>query len=111
MRRAKLHLIEYNHVAGRANDPDLTVPMCLNCHARYSAMQRLNDVDLEWYPERTALDWVRDSAAQIAYLLRQLADVLELWAEALGTASAGLDDKYPFWRHLPSVNVKPGSTG
>ncbi len=110
MRHVDAHLIELNHVVGRANDPKLTVSMCLNCHARYSAMQRIANVDLEWYPERNVLDWIADCALQIGEFLKDIGELLTYWARLLRGTVAALDDAYPFWRDLPQVQFKPGTS-
>lgn len=105
---SKTHLIENNHIVGRANGPQ-TVPMCLNCHARYTAMQASEDVRLDWFPERNTLEWVADCARQVAYLLRTLADCLSQWAEALISSARGLDRELPLWRDVPELIVRPGA--
>lgn len=45
--------MELHHVLGRANHPSVVVPLCLNCHAKVSEVQR-SGVDLADFDERTA---------------------------------------------------------
>lgn len=109
LRTVKLHLIENNHLLGRNNDPERTVPMCLNCHALYTAQQRLSDVWLDAYPERNVLDWIADCAIQIAYVLRVIAESIEVWVVQLRErAIPALDEEFPLWRDLPQVSIRPG---
>jgi hypothetical protein len=105
--RSKLHLLENNHIVGRANGAE-TVPMCLNCHARYTVMQVSEGVRLDWFPERNSVEWVADCARQVAYLLRVLADCIERWAEILTCSASGLDRELPLWRDVPELIVRPG---
>jgi hypothetical protein len=76
LQRVKRSLLERHHLAGRANDPDLTVVVCRNHHARLSEAQRDSGVDLLEDPSRP-------QAQRTAALLRGLADLAELSAPHL----------------------------
>ena len=52
LKRMSRSLLERHHLAGRANDPELTVVVCLNHHARLSEAQRDSGVDLHEDPSR-----------------------------------------------------------
>src|SRR5262245_49744934 len=42
---AKRTVLEAHHACGRAHDPDLTIPLCRNCHAVQTEGQRMAGVD------------------------------------------------------------------
>lgn len=44
--RVKRSLLEVHHVVGRANDADLTVVVCLNCHRELTEVQARDNVVL-----------------------------------------------------------------
>jgi hypothetical protein len=82
--RVSRSLLERHHVAGRANDAELNVVVCLNHHAKLSEAQRDSSVDLSADPgqppvRRTAglLHGLADFAELLAPSLRRHADVLD----------------------------------
>jgi hypothetical protein len=76
LQRAAGSLLERHHLAGRANDPQLTVVLCRNHHAQLSELQRDSGLDLHENPTRPA-------GERTAALLRGLADLAELSAPHL----------------------------
>jgi hypothetical protein len=60
---------ELHHVASARQLPDLTVPVCLNCHRILSARQ------YRWYPA-----W-RSEPHPLRYLVQGVLDVVALWLE------------------------------
>ena len=69
-------VLELHHVGGRANDPDMTVVLCLNCHRRMSDRMPLYGVDLGPDPNRS-------TAERLVRVLRGLAVFFEHLARGL----------------------------
>src|SRR4051812_6665246 len=67
-------LLEAHHVVGNANDVELTVPLCRNCHAKLTEQLRQNGTSME--QPRTILD-------RIVAILRGLAAFFRMLAEKL----------------------------
>src|SRR3954447_1137980 len=44
-------LVEFHHLAGYRNDPELGVMLCLNCHAQATEAQRRGGVELGRAPQ------------------------------------------------------------
>jgi hypothetical protein len=82
--RVPQSLLERHHVAGRGNDAELNVVVCLNHHAKLSEAQRVSGVDLSADPGRPP---VRRTAG----LLRGLADFAELLVPSLRRHADELD--------------------
>ena len=71
-------LLEDHHVAGRRNDPKLTIPLCRNCHAELTEDLRCEDVSMKAIPNRR-----RPSAWRLlglASLFERIAEALRRWA-------------------------------
>ena len=47
LRPEKRTLLEQHHPLGKSNDPDLTVPLCLNCHAEVTERLRQAGVSMD----------------------------------------------------------------
>jgi len=73
--------IEKHHVAGRNQDPELTAPLCLACHAQVTENLRRGDVDMRYTPD--SVERVRRALKATAVFLRMLAEALCRWAESL----------------------------
>lgn len=69
-------VLEVHHIAGAANDPQLTVVLCLNCHQRMSARMPAYGVELDRSQKRS-------TAEKVVSLLRGLAVFFELLAKSL----------------------------
>jgi hypothetical protein len=85
LRRVPRSLLERHHLAGRANDPGLTVVLCLNHHALLSEAQRDSGVDLR---RRTPSNPMLRAAAQLngfADLFEQAAPSCRQLAHELAT--------------------------
>jgi ribosomal protein L34E len=96
--RARESVLERHHIAGRVNEPDLTVVLCLNCHRRASTLVPNLGVDLQREqlppsPERLVA-MLRGSAA----FLIQLAGALQARAKWLERVIAELDQNDSRWR-------------
>ena len=91
-------IIEDHHALGKAHEGHLTLPLCLNCHARASETQRKNCVDLS--PQRTILDRLIACLRGIIAFLGDLLQVAERWLENLEEFVKQLDARLPSWRSL-----------
>ncbi len=89
-------LLERHHVAVRANDPELTVPLCRNCHVTVTERQR--EVGAVLTPPSTILHQVAAALASLAAFFLSLGERCAAWAAALSGAIAGLDANYAGWQ-------------
>ena len=69
-------ILEEHHVAGNANDPDLTVSLCLNCHRKMSARMPGFGVPLNRGARLTRLERAVGSLRGLAVFSEQLAPAL-----------------------------------
>lgn len=96
-------LLEAHHIAGRANDPDTSADVCLNCHRKLTNAQRDVGVPLSEDPDRNILEriaaWCRGLGAFFEYLARRLFHA----AHQLEVLIGGLDRDCPSWRALPEA--------
>lgn len=72
--------LEAHHVAGRHNNMQLTVLVCLECHRTLTRWQYAAGIDLKERSPRTELDALRTVAVGATHVLR-------LYAERRGQAS------------------------
>ena len=97
-----MHLLEEHHVAGRNNDAELVVVLCLNCHTKMSAGQ--HDVGVfTKTPAPTALERHILALNSLALFFEELAKALYRWSEQLGHIVFTLDQYFPQWRTLPGM--------
>ena len=66
--------LEANHISGQNNDPDLTHPLCANCHRKFSDPQKDHPEDIS-DPS--------DHLGRIAHFMFGLAELLALIVESL----------------------------
>lgn len=96
-------VLEVHHIAGRANERDKTVVLCLNHHRTQSADQQAVGVDLEADRDRTCIDrivaWLRGLGLFFSNLAKSCAEM----ADRLAAFSLGLDANYPAWRTMPQA--------
>jgi hypothetical protein len=102
-RRVHRSLLEGHHAAVESNDEMLLVVLCLNCHARATALQQDVGV-LTPEPNITAIERVARSLQSLATFFELLAQSLYRYAAELMAGVAGLDREYPGWRTLPEVS-------
>jgi len=89
-------LYERHHVAGRANEPDLTARLCRNCHARQTEALRAGGVSMD--PPSTALHRLAALLGGLAEFLTHLAASLTGWSRFLHQVIDWLDEQFPTWR-------------
>ncbi len=90
-------LYELHHVAGRANEPDLTARLCRNCHAKQTEALRAGGVSME--PPATALHRLAALLGGLAEFLAHLAASLTGWSRFLHLLIDWLDEQLPTWRN------------
>ena len=96
------HLLEKHHVAGRDNDEELVVVLCLNCHTKLSAGQ--HDVGVfTATPAPTALERLILAMKSLGLFCEALAEACYRWAEQLAQTVSTLDQYIPQWRTLPGM--------
>lgn len=108
-----LHVKIGHHVAGRRNDPDLTVPLCLNCHAEQTEAHRRVGLPLRDSvdPPPTLLDRLAALLAGAGVFLTELGERMVAWADVLRQLVAALDQGAAGWRDvIASVPGPPGIT-
>jgi hypothetical protein len=103
----KRTLLEAHHVCTRDNDPDLTVPLCRNCHAEMTEAQRAAGVCFASPP--TLLHQLASALASLAAMFAAIGDRFAFWAAALATLVATLDREVPAWRSWPDAQPWRGA--
>ena len=87
--------LEMHHPMGSAHDPDLTVPLCKNCHAKATEDQLREEVPL------SATDSLLDRLAAIfgalAAFFRFLADAFNRLQTQVKEFAGSLDVAHPEW--------------
>jgi hypothetical protein len=93
-------LLEGDHVSGEANDPDLIVWLCRNCHAIRTAHQHDAGAVLAHGGDRSVLARQAAAAQSQATFFRDLADARERDARCLVALEEAFDRGLPGWRDL-----------
>ena len=89
-------ILEQHHVAGEAHEPGLTIVVCRNCHARFSAAQQDDGVPLT--PQSTELEHVNAAIKGIGSALRVIGDGLLRLGDRADGVITRLDAAFPDWR-------------
>ncbi len=100
---AATYLFERSHVAGEANEPELTAPQCLNCHRKKTEKDR--DLGVSMQPPPTVLHRIAAALAGIGAFLVQLGETLLGYAQALIAIIAAFDVHFPDWRRQLAVTL------
>ena len=95
-------LLEEHHVAGRDNDEELVVVLCLNHHATITVDQ-LDVGVFTSQPASSALEKVVLAMNSLALFFEELARAFYRWAELLAQTVFTLDQYVPEWRTLPGM--------
>jgi len=99
--------LERHHVCGKANDPDLTVPVCRNCHAILTEGQNAAGVTFTTPP--TVLHQIAAALCSLFSMLHDLSEVGMTWAHALTNLADELDIAFPEWRKLQHAQAIGGT--
>jgi hypothetical protein len=95
LRRSVLAL---HHPGGEANDPNLTVVLCLTHHRIQSSDQPGAGVELERNSRRAEIEKHISMLRGLALLFHTLALSMGAWADKLAAHVEDLDANYPGWR-------------
>ncbi len=98
--RQRRTMIERHHAAGRANDDDLTVILCRNCHAVATEGQRDTGADLSHGEDRHPFERFEAALRSLAAFLAQLARAMLTWADTLAAHMTAFDAELPQWRTI-----------
>lgn len=98
-------VLELHHLAGKANDPDLLVVLCLNHHRVQTARQPGYGVELSRDPQRTSIEKLVSMLRSLGLFLVELGKAMVAKADDLAAHVAGLDAHYPAWRAMPSAQT------
>jgi hypothetical protein len=87
--------LEKHHPMGAAHEPDLTVPLCKNCHAKATEDQLREDVPLS--ATDSFLDRVAAILGALAAFFHFLADSFNRLQSQVKEFAGKLDAKFPEW--------------
>jgi hypothetical protein len=87
--------LEDHHIAGRANDSEMVIPLCLNCHRKVTEDAAQCGLDLS--QPRSFLNRLLAILLGLAVLFTRLGAALAHWAQELSNLIASLDQDCPDW--------------
>jgi hypothetical protein len=102
---ASRSLIEAHHVVGRNLHPSLTMPLCRNCHAKRSAAQLVQGIELRDVPVRTLPELLADVLLQLGSLFVLMGEWLMSLAQRADTFVSALDSDWPAWRTMSEARA------
>jgi len=97
--RISRSLLERHHVLGASHDAELTIVVCLNCHARFSAAQQDDGVPLT--SEANLLERGIAIMSAAGSSLKVMGDAFLEWSERGRKIVHGLDQDFREWRNRP----------
>ncbi len=101
LRLVRRSLLEPHHVVGAANGPDLTVPLCRNCHAKVTEDLQAHGVDLRHIQGRNLLETIAAILKAAGAFLITLGQKFLEWGERLLALMRALDMQCPQWHQIP----------
>lgn len=104
LRRASRPLVEFHHLGGEANDPDLGVFLCLTHHTWCTEAMRDSGVPLARAEGRSLLERLQAVLQGLSAFLELAARLACAWAAKIGALVAALDRSYPGWRGLEEAS-------
>lgn len=100
LRRAARALVEFHHLGGEANDPDLGVFLCLTHHAWCTEAMRDAGVPLSRTEQRSLLERLEAVLLGLSVFFELTGRLLEVWAANIAALVCALDLSHPEWRQL-----------
>jgi len=97
-------LVESHHVLGEGIAPELTLPLCLNCHRVETEGQLAVGVGLRREP-RPLPEVLVSVLRSLGTFLQALGARMLVWAEQLAALITALDAHHPGWRQLPEARA------
>ena len=91
-------MIEGHHVFGKAHNPDVKVPICRNCHAIVTELNRRTGVSMD--PPADLLEHVIAVLRALGTFFPLVGDAFFKLADQLSRLTKALDKKYPEWRNM-----------
>lgn len=105
LRRERRTVLNLHEPGGKANDPDLWVVVCLNCHELNTIRQLGYGIELGRDPERTMPEKLLSVLRGLVLFLELLAQSVLSWADRLAAFIAELDANCPGWRNWGSAQA------
>jgi hypothetical protein len=102
LRKASRQLVEFHHLAGRANDAELGIHLCLTHHAILTERMRDEGVRLDDSDERVFLERLQAIMVGIGLALIMIGEALLERARDLGVEIARLDRPKRGWHEPPA---------
>ena len=98
--------IDLHHLAGRANDPDLVVYLCLGCHAQaHAQLKEVGVVDLSPKPSRNLLEVIATVLRAMGRTLKDWGEQMLEYGERLFAYIEAQDARDPSWRDRAEVQL------
>jgi hypothetical protein len=97
----KRSLLEAHHVVGRANDVELTTPLCRNHHAELTEGYR--DAGVPLHRPQTFLHKLAAILRALGALFTAIGQKMSAWAETLIQLIGRLDVDSPSWRTVEGM--------
>jgi hypothetical protein len=94
--RVNRTLLERHHPGCKEHEPDLTIPVCRNCHAGLTARQHAAGVVFQ--TQQTLPERLAAMLQALGVFFIDLGNTLIAWAAMMIGFVAGLDTTYPEWR-------------
>ena len=101
--QVRRRLLEDDHVLNHANDPDLTVWLCLNCHRVVTEARRDTGAETTHDADRHVLEQIEAALRALAAFLMLLAQTLFRCAEEIAAFLRRLTEVVPGWREELAV--------
>ena len=99
LNRASRQLVEFHHLAGEANDPDLGVFLCLTHHAICTELMR-DQIPLDRATPRVLLERQAAVFRGLSIFCNLAGPILDQLADATSAQVEALDQAFPGWRDL-----------
>ena len=96
--QAPAALIEQHHPLGQNHEPDITLPVCRNHHAKLHEQYAQEGADLRTQP--TFMERLLQMLRALAAFFRMLGEAFASWAQKLERFLQQLDLRLPEWREL-----------
>lgn len=94
-------MIEAHHVVGIKHDPTLKVPICRNCHARLTELNRNNGASMT--KPANLLEHLLTVLRALGAFFLLLGEALLRLAEMLCRFMASLTERYPDWHQMEAA--------
>ena len=96
LNRYPWRILQEHHLFGQNNDPDSTVILCMNCHAKVTAAQWDAGADLQ--RKNLFIESLPEMFRSLKAMFLVVAEKLGEWADEIALFLSKLDKEYPGWR-------------